>query len=277
MISKTHISAQKPRGRQQNTKVCGSKSAIFLILLSFFLSFFLQTTMFNNDISKTVQVLTVILSHNWSLSQRGAIQPLSVFIALNSPWSIELFTALPGCCPLRRTPFLKFVRMRTRSLVPKPRTTVIDLGARQVDTWNRYQSGSCTVSSRSSGQGLCRVHHLGKLLTYSYLRSFSKARVVSCLSKLTVVCCPVRERKSGNQLHEGEVRCRRVAGPSSGSSWQLYVTCYNYLFIHAWNHYYTVIAVSSSGVVVTCTPERILFLDFKLGLAVTEIKHQFSD
>ena len=86
------------------------------------------------------------------------------------------------------------------------------------------QSGSCTVSSRSSGQGLCRVHHLGKLLTYSYLRSFSKARVVSCLSKLTVVCCPVRERKSGNQLHEGEVRSRRVAGPSSDSSWQLYVT-----------------------------------------------------
>jgi len=35
MISKTHISAQKPRGRQLNTKVCGSESAIFL--LSFFL------------------------------------------------------------------------------------------------------------------------------------------------------------------------------------------------------------------------------------------------
>ena len=66
--------------------------------------------------------------------------------------------------------------------------------------------------------------YVGKLLTYSYLRSFSKARVVSCLSKLTVVCCPVQERKSGNQLHEGEVRSRRVAGPSSGSSWQLYVT-----------------------------------------------------
>ena len=34
MISKTHISAQKPRGRQLNAKVCGSQSAIFLILLS---------------------------------------------------------------------------------------------------------------------------------------------------------------------------------------------------------------------------------------------------
>ena len=56
MISKTHISAQKPRGRQLNTKVCGSENAIFL------LSFFVQTTLSNNDISKTVQVLTVILS-----------------------------------------------------------------------------------------------------------------------------------------------------------------------------------------------------------------------
>ena len=34
MISKTHTSAQKPRGRQLNAKVCGSESAIFLILLS---------------------------------------------------------------------------------------------------------------------------------------------------------------------------------------------------------------------------------------------------
>ena len=39
MISKTHISAQKPRGRQLNTKVCGSGNAIFL------LSFFVQTAL----------------------------------------------------------------------------------------------------------------------------------------------------------------------------------------------------------------------------------------
>ena len=31
MISRIHISAQKPRGRMLNTKVCGSESAIFLI------------------------------------------------------------------------------------------------------------------------------------------------------------------------------------------------------------------------------------------------------
>ena len=46
VINKTHIVTQKPRGRQLNAKVCGSKNAIFLILL-------LQTTMFNNDILKT--------------------------------------------------------------------------------------------------------------------------------------------------------------------------------------------------------------------------------
>ena len=38
VISKTHISGQKPRGRQLNTKVCGSESAIFRII-SFFLLF----------------------------------------------------------------------------------------------------------------------------------------------------------------------------------------------------------------------------------------------
>ena len=45
----------------------------------------------------------------------------------------KLFSALPclpSCCPLRRTPFSNVVRMRTRSLVPKPKTTVIGLGVR---------------------------------------------------------------------------------------------------------------------------------------------------
>ena len=40
VISKTHISGQKPRGRQINTKVCVSKSAIFVILVTTFV----QTT-----------------------------------------------------------------------------------------------------------------------------------------------------------------------------------------------------------------------------------------
>ena len=85
VISKTYISGQKPRGRQLNKKVCGSKSAIFLILLSFFV----QTTLSNNDNSKTVQALTLIFARNGCSSQRAASQPLSVFIASNSPWSIK--------------------------------------------------------------------------------------------------------------------------------------------------------------------------------------------
>ena len=66
-----------------------------------------------------VQVLTVILSQNWCLSQHRSLQPLSVFIAMNLPWSIKLFfwiSALPGCHPLRRTPFYNFLR-RCGSLI----------------------------------------------------------------------------------------------------------------------------------------------------------------
>ena len=56
MISKTHTSGQKPRGRQLNTKVCVSKSAIFLILCS--------DHFVNYDNSKTAQVLTLILARS---------------------------------------------------------------------------------------------------------------------------------------------------------------------------------------------------------------------
>ena len=88
-ISKTHISGQKPRRRQLNTKVCDSKSAIFRIL-SFFLSFFLHYDLCsNNDNSKIVQALTLILTRNGCSSQCVASPPLSVFIASNSPWSIK--------------------------------------------------------------------------------------------------------------------------------------------------------------------------------------------
>ena len=140
MISKTHISAQQPRGRKLNAKVCGCKSAIFLILSSSSSS--LRPLFSNNDNSKTVQVLTVILSQNLCLSQRGAIRSLSVFIVPNSPWSIKLFTALTDCWPLRRTPFSNVVRMRTRSLVPKLKTSVIGLGARLAHLKSRVDQRS---------------------------------------------------------------------------------------------------------------------------------------
>ena len=168
MISKTHISAQQPRRRKLNAKVCGCKSAIFL-LLSSSSSSSLRPLCSNNDNSKTVQVLTVILSQNLCLSQRGAIRSLSVFIGPNSPWPIKLFTALTDCRPLRRTPFSNVVRMRTRSLVPKLKTTVIGLGVRLAHVKSRVDQRSVrlvhgTVSSSSSGQGLCCAHHLGKAL-----------------------------------------------------------------------------------------------------------------
>ena len=47
-------------------------------------------------------------------------------------FQLKLFLALPGYCPLRRTPFSNVVRMRTSNLVPKPKTTVIGLGAKLV-------------------------------------------------------------------------------------------------------------------------------------------------
>ena len=58
-----------------------------------------------------------------------------------------------------------------------------------------------------------------------------------------------------------------MVGPSSGSSWHLYVTTI-YLFIHAWNHYYTINAVSSSEVERKNTLLR--------SIAVTEININFE-
>ena len=58
VIWKTHIVAQKPRGKQLNAKMWDSKSAI------------------------------------GAYHSIGALWPLSVFITSNSPWSIKMFTAL---------------------------------------------------------------------------------------------------------------------------------------------------------------------------------------
>ena len=87
MISKTPISGQKPRGRQLNAKVCDSKSVIFRLLSSYF--FLRYDFCSNNDNSKTVQALTLVSARNGCSSQRAASQPLTVFIASNSPWSIK--------------------------------------------------------------------------------------------------------------------------------------------------------------------------------------------
>ena len=78
----------------------------------------------------------------------------------------------------------------------------------------------------------------------------------------------VHDRKSENQLHEGRygewlALHQVLAG----------ICMLQYLFIHAWNHYYTINAVSSSEVVLLVhLKERILFL----GLAVTENNINFE-
>ena len=213
------------KSHAEDSQTCGSESAIFLLSLFRPLC---QTT-----ISQTVQVLTVILPRNWCLSQREALQPLSVFIGTNLSWSIKLGCPVAVCCVGR--PFSNVVRMCTSSLVPKPKITVVGLGARLVHTWNRELSTAGTVSSRSSCQGLCRIGralHLA-LLTYNYAKKQSTPALVmlgwscSCLSMVVSLC----ERKSGNQLHKGRYHVRIVAGSScrsSGSSWQIMLHVYLY-------------------------------------------------
>ena len=150
----------------------------------------------------------------------------SVFIALNSPWSVELSTALPSCCPLRRTPFSNVVRMRTCSLVPKPRSKTSGHVKSWVDQRRAYSSYMAgTVSSPNSDQGLCRTHHLGKLLT----RSFSgQLPEYGCLLSYT-------RKKIRKPASQREVR--RMAGPSSGYSWQFYVTLFIYTCLEPPLHY----------------------------------------
>ena len=61
------------------------------------------------------------------------------------------------------------------------------------------------------------------------------------------------DRKSGNQLHKGKYHVRKVAGTSSGSSWQimLHINLYTCL-----EPLLNCPCCSSSGVVVTCTLEK---------------------
>ena len=129
--SKTHISGQKPRGRQLNTKVSVAKVPFFFLCYDFFHGIFS-----NNDNSKTVQALTLILARNGCSSQCAASQPSAPSSLQIHPGQQKPFTTLLGCCPLLTTPFSNFVRMRTRSLVPRPKTTIISLEARLVHRRN---------------------------------------------------------------------------------------------------------------------------------------------
>ena len=109
------IVAQKPHRRQVNTNVCSN--------MIFCYSFSFQPTLFNNDNPKMIQVTTTILARN--------SPPLRI---LYLSWSIKLFTSLPNCCPLCRTPFSNLAHMRTCSPVPRSINTVNGLGTRPMHT-----------------------------------------------------------------------------------------------------------------------------------------------
>ena len=139
MISKTHISAQQPRRSQLNAEVCGCKSAIFLIL-SFFLRYdhFVQTTIVENGSSTHRHFITklmLITPRSYTTAQRLHSSKFTLVdkVAHSTGWLY---------CQLRRTPFSNVVRMRTRSLVPKPKTTVIGLGARLAHVKSRVDQRS---------------------------------------------------------------------------------------------------------------------------------------
>ena len=72
VISKTHTVAQKPRGRQLKAKVYSSKSTIFRILSSFFITTFVQTTITQNGSSTHLDFSTkqmLITVHSFPATQ----------------------------------------------------------------------------------------------------------------------------------------------------------------------------------------------------------------
>ena len=146
MISKTHISDQKLRGRQLNSKVCDSKSAIFRIL-----SFLLRLLFKQRYLAKCLRThrhfitkLMLITAQSSTTTQR--LHSFK-FTLVNKSHSQHSETAV-RCF---RTPFSNFVRMRTQSLVPRPKTTVIGLEAR---VHKRAGMADTVFFPRGIGQGL---------------------------------------------------------------------------------------------------------------------------
>ena len=128
MISNTNILSQNPCGRQLNTKVCGSKKAIFLILS--------PTKISREWLS---QVFTMVVARKWFIPQQQfslipsfSVTPIQVLTAVHS--TVELL-------PIGWDAV--FVCMRTCSLVPKPKTTVFGLGVRLIVSWPvQYTAGT---------------------------------------------------------------------------------------------------------------------------------------
>ena len=132
MISETHISAQKPRGSHLNAKVCDSKSAIFLLCSDHFVK---ERYLENGSSSHRHFITKLILITARSFKTTQGLHSYKFILVDKTVLSSTRF------CLLRRTPFSNVVRMRTRSFVPKPKTTVIGLGARLVHVKSRVEYG----------------------------------------------------------------------------------------------------------------------------------------
>ena len=113
--------------------MCGSESAIFLLLMTtmfmtisrkqfkYSLSFYYKMDAITTWSSTTTQRL-----HSFKLIKLFTA-PQILFLRNKFQRYILSMTALPGCCSLCRMPFSNVVCMHLRSLVPRPKITVIGL------------------------------------------------------------------------------------------------------------------------------------------------------
>ena len=153
--------------------------------------------------------------------------------------------------------------MRTRSLVPRPKTTVISLEARLV----RRRLAWLARSFPLAALGKVYEHHVGKALpTCSYTKKSlltalvnCKARMVSCRYDSFLYCS--RSVMTTELVSQSLVG--RAVVPSSGSSWLYYI-----LLLHVWNYY------------KLSTLFQILVLSqvtLGLGLTATEINKKYRN
>ena len=152
MLSKTHISGQKPCGRQLNAKVCSSESATLVILLSCY-DHYVQQRYLANGLSTHRHFSTKLMLITARSSMTAYERPHSFkFTLVNKSHSQHSVVAVR--CEGHH--FLILYACVHVSLVSRPNTTIIGLGTRLVHKQNHELTTRTagTVSSRSSGQGL---------------------------------------------------------------------------------------------------------------------------
>ena len=120
--------AQKPHRRQLNAKVCGSKKHHF----SYPFFFLVKTMMFNNNISKMLQVLSVTLAqnsyHSTELCDYSASAQLQIHPGQQR--RSQHFQAAVRC--IRHHLLNLYACAHIRSLIPRSMTKVNGLEAMQV-------------------------------------------------------------------------------------------------------------------------------------------------